>query len=174
MLGLSPPESARAQPKPLLPARRTSSSSSFSSPFSSLLTNPLGQTMCARGSIALAWTFALPNASPPRQPPPPSSSSRSQRRQISPPPNARIAAPARRTCSPRRRSVKRRRWCGIDDRGGNRRGGGTAAFVVVRQQLAGRGSAALAVVSVTSSRQWQCWQWFWRVSNNYLSLLCEK
>ena len=36
---------------------------------------------------------------------------------------------------------------------GNLRGGGTAAFVVVRQQLAGRGSAALAVVSGTSQRQ---------------------
>ena len=35
------------------------------------------------------------------------------------------------------------------------RGGisGTAAFVVVRQQLAGRGSAALAVVSGTSRQQ---------------------
>jgi hypothetical protein len=36
---------------------------------------------------------------------------------------------------------------------GNWRGGGTAAFVVVPQQLAGRGSAALAVVSGTSQRQ---------------------
>ena len=54
--------------------------------------NPLGQTSCARGAIALAWTFALPNASPPRQPPPPYSSLWSQRCQILPPPNAHIAA----------------------------------------------------------------------------------
>jgi hypothetical protein len=61
--------------------------------------------------------------------------------------------------------VKRRRWCGdIDNGGGDRQGGGTAAFVVVWQQLAGRGLVALAVVSVTSRRQWQCWQWVWRVA----------
>jgi hypothetical protein len=55
--------------------------------------------------------------------------------------------------------VKRQRWCGdIDDGGGDRQGGGTAEFVVVRQQLAGRGLAALGVVSVTSWRQQQCWQ----------------
>ncbi len=37
---------------------------------------------------------------------------------------------------------------------GNRRGGDTAAFVIVlRQQLVGRGSAVLAVVSGTSQRQ---------------------
>ena len=58
--------------------------------------------------------------------------------------------------------MKWRRWCGIDNRGDNQQGGGTAAFVVVRQQLAGRGSAALVVVSVMSRRQRQCWQWFWR------------
>ncbi len=61
--------------------------------------------------------------------------------------------------------MKRRCWCGdIDDGGGDQRGGGTAAFVIVRQQLAGRGSAALAVVSVTSRRQLQCWQWVWRAA----------
>jgi hypothetical protein len=148
-LGLSPPESARAQPKPLIPARRRST---IKCP--SLLANPLGQTSCARGSITLAWTFALPNASPPQQPPPLPLSSWSQRRQISPPLNACLVAPVERGWS-----VKRRRWCGIDDRGGNRQGGGTAALVVVRQQLAGR-----AVVSVTSWRQRQCWQWFWRAT----------
>ncbi len=59
--------------------------------------------------------------------------------------------------------MKQQHWCGdIDDGGGNQQGGGTAAFVVVRQQLAGRGLAALAVESVTSRRQRQCWQWVWR------------
>jgi hypothetical protein len=63
----------------------------------------------------------------------------------------------------RRQLVKRRRWCGdIDDGGGDC--GGTTAFVVVQQQLAGRGSVALAVVSVMSRRQQQCWQWVWRAA----------
>jgi hypothetical protein len=61
--------------------------------------------------------------------------------------------------------VKQQCWCGdIDDGGCNRQGGGTAAFVVVRQQSAGRGSVALVVVSVTSPRQRQCWQWVWRAA----------
>ncbi len=61
--------------------------------------------------------------------------------------------------------MKWRRWCGdIDDGGGDRRGGGTAVFVIVQQQLAGRELAALAVVSVTSRQQRQCWQWVWRVA----------
>jgi hypothetical protein len=61
--------------------------------------------------------------------------------------------------------VKRQRWCGdIDNDGGNRQGGGTAAFVAVRQQSVGRGLAALAVVSVTSRQQRQCWQWVWRAA----------
>ncbi len=61
--------------------------------------------------------------------------------------------------------MKRQHWCGdIDNGGGNWQGGGTAAFVVVRQQLAGRGLAALAVVSVTSWRQRQCWRWVWRAA----------
>ncbi len=61
--------------------------------------------------------------------------------------------------------MKRLRWCGdIDNGGGDQQGGGTAAFVVVRQQLVGRGSAALAVVLVTSRQQGQCWQWVWRAA----------
>jgi hypothetical protein len=118
-------------------------------------------------ALALAWTFALPKASPLPQPLPPSLSSRSRRRQISPPPNACISEPAQRMQSPpwRQRLVKRQRWCGdIEDSSGNRQGGGTAAFFVVRQQLAGRGSAALVVVSVTSRQQQQCWQWVWRAA----------
>jgi hypothetical protein len=61
--------------------------------------------------------------------------------------------------------VKWQRWCGdIDDGGGDQRGSGTAAIVVVQQQLAGRGLVVLAVVSVTSLRQRQCWQWVWRAA----------
>jgi hypothetical protein len=59
----------------------------------------------------------------------------------------------------------RQRWCGgIDDGSGDRQGGGTTTFAVVRQQLAGRGLVALAVVSVMSRRQRQCWQWVWRAA----------
>ncbi len=61
--------------------------------------------------------------------------------------------------------MKQQRWCGdIDDGSGNQQGGGTAAFVVVRQQSVGRGLAALAMVSVTSWWQRQCWQWVWRAA----------
>jgi hypothetical protein len=61
--------------------------------------------------------------------------------------------------------VKRQCWCGdIDDGGGDWQGGGTAVFVIVRQQSTGRGLAALAVVSVTSRWQQQCWQWVWRAA----------
>jgi hypothetical protein len=116
-------------------------------------------------ALALAWTFALPNASPSPQPPPPSLFLRSRQRQVSPPLNACITEPARRMQSPpwRWRLVKQQRWCSdIDYGSGDWQGGGTAAFVVVQQQSAGRESAALAVVLVTSQRQWQCWQWVWR------------
>ncbi len=61
--------------------------------------------------------------------------------------------------------MKRQRWYGdIDDGGGNWQGGGTGAFVIVWQLLAGRGLAALAVVSVMSQWQRQCWQWVWRAA----------
>jgi hypothetical protein len=117
-------------------------------------------------TLALAWTFALPNTLSSPQPPPPSLSSRSRRHQISPSLNVCIAELARRMRSLpwRRRSVKRQRWCSdIDNGGGDWQGGGTAAFVVVRQQSAGRGLAALVVVSVMSRWQRQyCWHWVWR------------
>jgi hypothetical protein len=143
------------------------SSSTSSSPFLPLHQAERRVHKGPLAALALAWTFALPNALPSPQPLPPSLSSRSQRRQISPPPNAFIAEPAQWTRSPpwRQQLVKRQRWCGdIDDGGGNRQGGGTAAFVIVRQQSAGRGLAALAVVSVMSRRQRQCWQWVWRAA----------
>ncbi len=144
-----------------------SSLSTSSSPFSPLRQAKRHAHEGPLATHALTWTFALPNALPLLQPLLLSLSLRSRQRQISPHPNACIAEPMRRTRSPpwRRRSVKRRCWCGdIDNGSGDWQGGGTAVFVVVWQQSAGKGWAALAVVSVLSRRQRQCWQWIWRAA----------
>ncbi len=128
------PKSARAQPKP-----------QGLSPPESVRAQPKPQGC----SPKLQGHSALPFP----QLPLPLLSLWSQRCQISPPLNACIAEPVRwaQSLSWRWRSVKRQHWCGdIDDGGGYWRGGSTAAFVVDRQQLAGRGLAALAVVSGTS------------------------